>query len=86
MNCIKVDTGWLKKKESLSTRNLEEEEQGRNENNREDMERNSEGSNGNLWSQPYMYMYVPPSHVGIMLCIQLPFFTQNIACINCERR
>ena len=39
MNCIKVDTGWWKKKESSSTRNLEEPDQGRNVNNREDLRR-----------------------------------------------
>ena len=54
-NCIKMDTGLSKKEERPSTRNLEEDDRGRNENSREDPER-TEGSNGNLWSQPY----VPP--------------------------
>ena len=55
-NCIKMDTGLSKKEERPSTRNLEEDDRGRNENSREDPERTYEGSNGNLWSQPY----VPP--------------------------
>ena len=37
-NCINVDTGQWKKEETSSTRNLEDN-QGRNENNREDLEK-----------------------------------------------
>ena len=37
-NYIKVDTGQWKKEERPPTRNLEEDDRGRNENSREDME------------------------------------------------
>ena len=40
----------------MSELNLEEDDPGRNENGGKDKERTWEGSNGNLWSQPY----VPP--------------------------
>ena len=45
-NCIKVDTGQWKKEERSPTRNLEEDDRGKHENSREDMERTWEGSNG----------------------------------------
>ena len=45
-DCIKVDTVQWKKEERTSTRNLEEDDRSRNENNREDMERTCEDSHG----------------------------------------
>ena len=59
-NCIKMDTGLSKKEERPSTRNLEKDDRGRNENSGrygKNLRRQQwTGSNGNLWSQ----LYVPP--------------------------